>query len=772
MAQSLRAHVWALAILAVLGSLTNSANGATTTLQLLAQATLPTIDNKGPGTEQVVFDDGEKVAYLVGGSTLYVVDMSQESLQPDDTQGPARALSVLQTLTLPTTVNDLSFCANRQGGYLAVSANGGPLANAEDAKVLPGSVTLFGRYLRAGGPASLQQLAQFIVGALPDQLEFSRDCRTILVSNEGEPKTYSPASLANDPEGSVSVINLLFCGNPYGAYAAAAAVSQSEGRDDGAYAAAAADVASESEGASADKYAVGEKEEAVEPERHAKHPSHSPYSGKTPYPDRPYDAPHKYDQPSYYRQHGPYDPSRPPSYPEDPYPSYPHNSPECTGGGVYGRVRTARFTAWNSQKALLESQGVKLNGINATVAQDLEPEYTAFSADEKTAFVTLQENNAVAVLDVERAVITSIHALGWKDHSAVANPFDPSDQDGPSGGKAPLIRNWPVFGIYQPDEMRSFRFKGADYIVTANEGDARQWTGLDEERRGSQIASKAAAAFSGLFSNDKLGRLTMLAVNGNPYPPYSDPTNTGNFTRLFAFGARSFSIWRLDKAPNGDASLVQVFDSADQLEQISLAQTPDLWNSELGNVANATYDGRSDNKGPEPEGVAIGPCSARQRTRPYGDADPAETEHYRREGTQKPYYPRAPENPYPRAPESPYYRREPETPYYPRNPESPYYYRGEPEQERLCLFLGTERLGVVFVYDISDPHRPVFQSVARPPTSPTLGNKALSGPEGLTYARYTVGYQSYSLVLVAYEADTSRTDLPAGLGVYLVTEQA
>jgi 3-phytase len=53
-------------------------------------------------------------------------------------------------------------------------------------------------------------------------------------------------------------------------------------------------------------------------------------------------------------------------------------------------VRTARFTAWNSQKALLESQGVKLTGINATVAQDLEPEYTAFSADEKTAFVTLQ----------------------------------------------------------------------------------------------------------------------------------------------------------------------------------------------------------------------------------------------------------------------------------------------------------------------------------------------------------------------------------------------
>jgi hypothetical protein len=87
------------------------------------------------------------------------------------------------------------------------------------------------------------------------------------VSNEGEPKTYTPASLANDPEGSVSVINLYFCDNPYGAYAAAAAAAyESEGLDNGAYAAAA------SEGASPDSHAAGEKEEAVEAERHTKYP--------------------------------------------------------------------------------------------------------------------------------------------------------------------------------------------------------------------------------------------------------------------------------------------------------------------------------------------------------------------------------------------------------------------------------------------------------------------------------------------------------------------
>lgn len=92
-------------------------------------------------------------------------------------------------------------------------------------------------------------------GALPDQLEFSRDCRTILVSNEGEPRTYTPASLANDPEGSVSVINLHFCESSrvYDAYAAANSRTLL------------------SEGSATDKYASEEKEEAVEPERHAKH---------------------------------------------------------------------------------------------------------------------------------------------------------------------------------------------------------------------------------------------------------------------------------------------------------------------------------------------------------------------------------------------------------------------------------------------------------------------------------------------------------------------
>lgn len=63
---------------------------------------------------------------------------------------------------------------------------------------------------------------------------------------------------------------------------------------------------------------------------------------------------------------------------------------KCQGAPVQGTVRTARFTAWNSKKDELLSQGIKINGPGATVAQDLEPEYTTFSDDEKTAFVALQ----------------------------------------------------------------------------------------------------------------------------------------------------------------------------------------------------------------------------------------------------------------------------------------------------------------------------------------------------------------------------------------------
>lgn len=101
---------------------------------------------------QVAFDDQEKIAYLIGGSKLYIIDLYPEALL--EAGAPAtnpKPLSVLDTATLPTTINDVVFCDS----YLA---NG-------ETKVLPGSVTLYSRFLRElGGGASLQELAKFTVG--------------------------------------------------------------------------------------------------------------------------------------------------------------------------------------------------------------------------------------------------------------------------------------------------------------------------------------------------------------------------------------------------------------------------------------------------------------------------------------------------------------------------------------------------------------------------------------------------------------------------------
>lgn len=79
-----------------------------------------------------------------------------------------------------------------------------------------------------------------------------------------------------------------------------------------------------------------------------------------------------------------------PSLDNKPFPGLPGLDLLCLGAPIQGRVRTARFTAFNDRKAELEAAGVKLNGVNATVAQVLEPEYTTFSQDERIAFVSLQ----------------------------------------------------------------------------------------------------------------------------------------------------------------------------------------------------------------------------------------------------------------------------------------------------------------------------------------------------------------------------------------------
>ena len=146
-------------------------------------------------------------------------------------------------------------------------------------------------------------------------------------------------------------------------------------------------------------------------------------------------------------------------------------------------VRTADFHAFNGQEAALRAAGIRIFGPNATASQDLEPEYIAVSPDGKTAWVTLQENNAMATVDIASATVTSLVSLGHKNHSLPGNDLDPSDRDNAAGtGPAINIGNWPVKGMYQPDGIAAYRIGGEVFLFLANEGDARtDWPGLNEE---------------------------------------------------------------------------------------------------------------------------------------------------------------------------------------------------------------------------------------------------------------------------------------------------
>ncbi|SDX39084.1 choice-of-anchor I family protein [Thiocapsa roseopersicina] len=244
-------------------------------------------------------------------------------------------------------------------------------------------------------------------------------------------------------------------------------------------------------------------------------------------------------------------------------------------------VRTADFRKFND--ATLDPS-VRVFGPNASVAQDFEPEYITVDKDSKIAWVSLQENNAVAVLDIKAGDFTALHGLGFKDHSLAGNELDASDRDGGIN-----ILNWPVKGMYLPDAIASYEYRGQTYIVSANEGDARDYDGFSEEARVKDLALDPSVFPDAVLlqEDETLGRLTVTTTRG------VDP-NTGLHDEIYAFGGRSFSIWSAD--------LKQVYDSGADFERITADAYPEFFNSDH---EENKLDNRSDNKGPEPEGVTV-----------------------------------------------------------------------------------------------------------------------------------------------------------------------
>lgn len=289
-------------------------------------------------------------------------------------------------------------------------------------------------------------------------------------------------------------------------------------------------------------------------------------------------------------------------------------------------AQTADFTDFNAGGSKALTGPVRISAKAASVAADLEPEYIAFAPDSSQAFAVMQENNAVAVIDVSTAEVLSINGLGFKNYGIPGNEIDASNRDGGVN-----IRSWNVFGTYMPDAVDAYSVNGALYLVTANEGDGREYLTdeadaaactlaggfafddgdclhyLDEIRIGDIAGTGASfdpdliAKLGADFANDdKLGRLkviTDLGVTGacSTLVTTGQPGPDCSYENLYSFGARSFTIWDV-------ASLQPVFDSGNDFEVITANQLGDNFNA--SNDDNEGDD-RSDDKGPEPEAVEI-----------------------------------------------------------------------------------------------------------------------------------------------------------------------
>ena len=270
--------------------------------------------------------------------------------------------------------------------------------------------------------------------------------------------------------------------------------------------------------------------------------------------------------------------------------------------------RRIDFSSFDSVAQDIRDAGGRIYGPNASVSQDLEPEYVAISGDSRTAFVTLQENNAVAEVDLATATVRRIMGLGYKDYSSGANQLDPSDRDSATNGGI-NIANHPVKGMYQPDAIGTYTQSGVRYFVTANEGDAREYPcflgGTDPNTAQAEdvrAATVADASITGGTTNALLGRLNVTKVE-----PSVIDGGTGKYTEIFTLGGRSISVWSAP-AGTGVQSATLLADSGSQIEQRIATELPATfnadWNTATG-LVNA-IDTRSDNKGPEPEGLAIG----------------------------------------------------------------------------------------------------------------------------------------------------------------------
>jgi len=432
----------------------------------------------------------EIVQYHAETSTIYATNGETNTIAIIDASGvssatmadPINTTSLAPTtIALPADINGVAL-----GSLTSIAISGDLMAVAVPAAVkTDNGFVLFYNGLDSSAPAFLDSVE---VGALPDMVTFTPDGGKVLVANEGEPSD----DYTVDPEGSVSVINILASGEP-----------------------------------------------------------------------------------------------------------------EETG-------TTVGFSALNGSEADLMAQGMMfpnpagrtINGtaITSSVAKDLEPEYITATND--VAYISLQENNGLAILDLEELTIDVV-GLGTKTWAGL-------NIDIQEDGSVSFGQYTGLYGVYQPDTIANFTWKDATFIVTANEGDAREYFfdaadeaactaagGVDfDEDDGClaytdevKVEDLTAAANSELAMLQATGEADNLRVTS----AMGDADGNGEYDAAYAYGARSFTIW--------DQNGLVVYDSGDDFERITASVHGAQFNN--GDDENEG-DSRSENKGPEPEALTVG----------------------------------------------------------------------------------------------------------------------------------------------------------------------
>lgn len=242
---------------------------------------------------------------------------------------------------------------------------------------------------------------------------------------------------------------------------------------------------------------------------------------------------------------------------------------DLANGITNATAQNVTFEALDAQREKLVAQGVIVKK-NTAPSVDFEPEYIAVNAASDKAYVTLQEANAIATLDLTTNQWIDVKSLGLKDYSLEKNALDFRKD------KKIAIQPENLFGLYMPDGIASYEVNGKTYLVTANEGDSRDWEGyineIETELDGNEVVLFDTSDYDGLDA-----------------------------TKTYSFGARSFSIYEAD-------TMKQVYDSGSDFEKLTAQALPEYFNVSNNNTK---LDNRSGKKGPEPEDVKIGQIADR-----------------------------------------------------------------------------------------------------------------------------------------------------------------